>query len=779
MNVLPFEDQRLNFDGLSDDEVVQLLKQHGIGLTVEEARTIQSDILSRAPTLSECLLWSIQGSEHCSYKSSKHWLSKLPTVSNHFLLGIGEDAAVVSVATDDQGYRYGIAISHESHNHPSQIVPFEGAATGVGGNVRDISCMGAEVVAIAECLRFGSLDSAQTHWLHHGVVDGIASYGNALGIPNIAGNAYYHPSYQSNCLVTVVSLGVVREDEIIHSYVPDNADGYALILVGKPTDNSGFGGASFASADLETEEENRGAVQEPNAFLERHLLKANGALFKKLKAQGLLPQVAFKDLGAGGIACASVELADGNGFGCIVDLDNVHLGMKHLHPSVILCSETQERFMWAVPQDLVDVILEHYNTEFDLPNVSCGAQASVIGKITDDSQYIVSYKGKCLVDAPASAVTKGLTVERIFQAYQQTESLPRLSYSDHNQLLKSLLALPEIADQKPIYRHYDKQVQGRTILERGQAAAGMIAPFNDQSFPVEIQSIGVALAVGHNPRHNLVDSYYGAQKTIANVIEKIISVGASPLAITDCLCFGNPEHPEHMYDFVRAVEGIKIACENYLLPDSSKQYLAVAGGNVSFYNSDGDQRIPPSPIISCLGRVTNHKQAITPNLKHPGNKLLIIRGQELSLSGSCLYALENCIGTDYPTIDFKYLSDQTRVLLDCMTKDLISACAPIEEGGLVSCLAKMAILGNHGVNIRQLDHNDIVLGMYAESGGFIIEVSSNDSHRLMHLFTEHHLNITEVGQVTEDNQFKFLDIINQPVSELSQIWQHSFGEHLS
>jgi phosphoribosylformylglycinamidine (FGAM) synthase-like enzyme len=262
-------------------------------------------------------------------------------------------------------------MSHESHNHPSQIVPYEGAATGVGGNVRDVCCMGAEVIAVADGLRFGEISRQKTSWIQENVVAGIAGYGNPIGVPNLAGDVYFDPGYNENCLVTVVTLGIVRDDHVIHSYAPEQAEDYVFILVGKPTDNSGFGGASFASTELieEHQEQNKGAVQEPNAFLKRHLLKANYALFEILREKNLIHRVGFKDLGAGGVACASVELAEAGGYGAEIDLEKVPTSMTHLHPSVILCSETQERFMWVVPKDLVDLILTHYNQTFALPDI--------------------------------------------------------------------------------------------------------------------------------------------------------------------------------------------------------------------------------------------------------------------------------------------------------------------------------------------------------------------------------------------------------------------------
>ena len=352
-----FTKEIVDFSNLNSNQISLKLRELNIPLTPEEALKIQNDMLGRAPSLPELVLFSIQGSEHCSYKSSRTHLKQFVTDGPDVVLGAKEDAGVVAVATDKNGKRWCIVMSHESHNHPSQIVPYEGAATGVGGNVRDVMCMGAEVIACTDSFRFGDIDNSKTKWINDGVVSGIAGYGNPLGVPNIGGDIYYNRDYNENCLVTLVTLGIVKEDNIIHSYAPKNANGYDLVLVGKPTDNSGFGGASFASLELEEDkkDQNKGAVQEPNAFLERHLLKSSYALFKKIKDMDLLGKVGFKDLGAGGVACASVELAETSGYGSEVWLDNVHTSMKNLHSSVYLCSETQERLCGYVRQNLQSI----------------------------------------------------------------------------------------------------------------------------------------------------------------------------------------------------------------------------------------------------------------------------------------------------------------------------------------------------------------------------------------------------------------------------------------
>ena len=374
---MAFTKEIVDFSQLDNIEVQKKLEELHIPLTPEEALKIQNEMLGRAPSLAELVLFSIQGSEHCSYKSSRKYLKLFTTEGPDVVLGAKEDAGVVAIAQDNNGKRWCIVMSHESHNHPSQIVPYEGAATGVGGNVRDVMCMGAEVIACTDSFRFGEIERNKTKWIHDGVVSGVAGYGNPLGVPNIGGDLYYHKGYNENCLVTLVTLGIIREDHIIHSYAPKNANGHDLILIGKPTDNSGFGGASFASLELEEneKEKNKGAVQEPNAFLERHLLKSTYALFKILREKNLVDQVGFKDLGAGGVACASVELAETSGYGSEIWMEKIHIGLENLHPSVYLCSETQERFMWVCPPEITTTIVDHYNKSFDLPTVSSGAKA--------------------------------------------------------------------------------------------------------------------------------------------------------------------------------------------------------------------------------------------------------------------------------------------------------------------------------------------------------------------------------------------------------------------
>ena len=398
----------LEFSKLNDEELVEVLRKHKIGLSVSEARHIV-ELLGRDPTLTEATVWGIQGSEHCSYKSSRKHLKGFPIHAPNVIVPVGEDSGIFSLIehADSSGKmeRYGVIVAHESHNHPSQIVPFEGASTGVGGIVRDICCMGGRVIGTMDALRFGDITRNQSKWIANGVVSGISGYGNPIGVPNLGGDAFFHPGYNDNCLVNVVAIGTVRESDVIHSYVPEEAAdrGYEFIAVGKPTDRSGMGGASFASASFggggeEEIEAKKSAVQEPNPFLKRHILVSTYDLFRELRERGWIGKVAFKDLGAGGNICSTVELVAKQGFGAEIFVENIHTALPDLPPAVIACSETQERFMWAVDPEISQFVLDHYNVKWNLPLVCENARASKIGKVTRGN-YVLKYKGETVCDA--------------------------------------------------------------------------------------------------------------------------------------------------------------------------------------------------------------------------------------------------------------------------------------------------------------------------------------------------------------------------------------------
>ena len=596
--------------GLSDPEVQSSLRAAGIGMSVPEALSI-AEVLGRDPTLTELFCYDAMWSEHCSYKSSRASLKEfLPTDAPNVVMGPVEDSGIVAI--DDQ---WCVVISHESHNHPSQILPNEGAATGIGGIVRDVNCMGATVVATADPLRFGDPygpKANKVRWVAEGVVDGIWQYGNALGVPNMGGDIVFNESFDDNCLVNVVSLGIVRRDQIIRSRAPPAAGegGYDVILVGKPTDSSGLGGVTFASEALreEDEETNRGAVQIPDPFLKNVLFKANADLFALVRAEGI--EIGFKDLGGGGFTCATSEMGSAGGFGMEINLDDMHKAAD-FPAEVLSIAETQERFLIVSPPELRQRILKIYNEDWDLPNVYEGARASVVGKINTGDRFTVTYKGETVCDVPIQHLTGGIRYQRLEIPRAIKLAEPQVEEpSDYNAVLLKILRSPNIASREHVYRYYDTEVMGNAVIRPGEADAGLIAPVRGEKF-------GVALATDSNPFYGRISPFWGGATAVAEAMRNVAAIGAVPATLTDCLNYGNPEKPEAFWEFREGVKGIAESCRNLYLKDyaSQQQPVPIVSGNVSFYNESPQGSVDPSPVIACVGIMKDFSKAITMDLK--------------------------------------------------------------------------------------------------------------------------------------------------------------------
>ncbi|MCT4591846.1 MAG: AIR synthase related protein, partial [Candidatus Gracilibacteria bacterium] len=587
------KEQRVDFSTMNDASVADFLKQNKIGLKTEEARKIQDKILKRPPSMTELVVWGIQGSEHSSYKSSKKYLKQLLTEGKEVILGPSEDSGIIKFC-EASGKTFGLVLSHESHNHPSQVVPYEGSATGVGGIVRDVACMGSKVIALCDMLRFGDPDRNETKLIFDGVKKGISGYGNPIGVPNLSGEAYFDESYNENCLVNVSCVGLIESNKILHSYVPKNAENepYVFILVGKPTDMSGFGGASFASADLDEKdkEQNKGAVQEPNPFLERHLLASFYDLFQELDKQDLFDIIGLKDLGAGGVLCATVELAESGGFGAEVFVEQIHKALDDLPPAVILCSETQERFCFAVPERLKDMFLNHFNKKWALPEVSNGAMASYIGNITHDGIYRAIYKDETVCEAKTTDITEGLTVKRPTKARQIQSKKIQIPATDLKTTIKKLLESVNIASREPIYENYDQTVQGLTVLERSEADAGLMCPLRDRTDIQDHEKKNAfSISTGGNPLIGKLSPYNQALYATLNAICKNAAVGTKTNSLTDCLNYGSAEIPEEMWEFAEGIKGLNETSRAFNIPFVS--------GNVSLYNRGKAKSVAPSCII--------------------------------------------------------------------------------------------------------------------------------------------------------------------------------------
>ena len=758
----------------SDAEIKSSLEDLNIPLSIEEAKKIQFDFLGRPATLTELILFSIQGSEHSSYKSSKNHIKHFKTHGENVILGAKDDAGVVSLATDKGGNRYGLVVSHESHNHPSQIVPFEGAATGVGGNVRDVCCMGAEVVAIGDSLRFGDIKRNKTKWIHDGVVSGIAGYGNPLGIPNICGDLYFDEGYNDNCLVTVLTAGIVKEKNVIRSRSPENSAGYDLVLVGKPTDNSGFGGASFASLELEEEKEqqNKGAVQEPNAFLERHILKSTYALFEYLEKNNQIEKVGFKDLGAGGVACASIELADAAGLGAEVWVDKIHTSISNLDPHVILCSETQERFMWACPPELTNIILDHYNKDFDFPNVSVGAQASIVGKIIKDRHYTVFFEGKKLVDGPIEKINEGFVYDRpITPSKKPTHNEPLPIDINFSSLLLKILGHENVSSRVPIYEKYDKNVQGRVIKERGMSCAGVVAPFDSDKFPSEIKETCFSASLTHNPAIGKIDPFLVAHYSVLEGCAKTVSVGATPIAITDCLCFGNPEKAEEMWQFSESCLAIREVCDEMHFDNLNN--LPIVAGNVSFYNQSGEKSVPASPMVGCFGRV-NKGNVLDNNFISDSSTIYLVGAQHSSIGGSLSCKVLNINNTTVEKVDAAIYNKMLQSILSANERGLLSSCSVVGLGGLMASISKMCFKNMVGVSVKKISDEQLI----SENLALIVEVDEKNIDSFENHMKENQSSFKKLGCTNKSGVIVFENGANINVEIAKNVWENSLREEL-
>ena len=739
--------------GLSDPQVQTSLRAAGIGMSVPEARTI-AGVLGRDPTLTELFCYDAMWSEHCSYKSSRATLKEfLPTDGPNVVMGPVEDSGIVAI--DD---KWCVVISHESHNHPSQILPNEGAATGIGGIVRDVNCMGATVVATADPLHFGNPygpKANKVRWVAEGVVDGIWQYGNALGVPNMGGDIVFNDSFDDNCLVNVVSIGIVRRDQIIRSRAPPLAGekGYDVILIGKPTDSSGLGGVTFASEALreEDEETNRGAVQIPDPFLKNVLFKANDDLFRLVREEGI--EIGFKDLGGGGFTCATSEMGSSGGFGMEINLDDMHKAAD-FPAEVLSIAETQERFLIVSPPELREKILKIYNEDWDLPNVYEGARASVVGKINTGDRFTVSYKGEMVCDVPIKHLTEGIRYNRLElpRTIRVSEPDAPAEPADYNDVLLRILRSPNIASREHVYRYYDTEVMGNAVIRPGEADAGLIAPVRGEKF-------GIALAVDSNPFYGRISPYWGGATAVAEAMRNVAAIGAVPSTLTDCLNYGNPEKPEAFWEFREGVKGLAESCNKLYLKgyEDQQQPVAIVSGNVSFYNESPDGSVDPSPVVACVGIMKDFSKAITMDLKKAGDKLFLIGPRFDELGGSEYYrTILGVTGANVPIVRFDLERNMIYAVIDAIDEGLLAAAHDISNGGLAASLCEMALTRPARFGM-ELDLESVQGGdsgmrtdklLFSESSGFVLEAKAGCEARLMELLKSYDLEPMQIGIVT-------------------------------
>jgi len=696
----------------------------GIALSEDELRSIVHT-LGRLPSDVELYAFDAQWSEHCSYKSSRRHLRKLPVHGPTVLQGPAEDAGIVRLGSWD-GHEWGIVIAHESHNHPSQVVPFEGAATGIGGIVRDVLCMGAEVIGIADPLRFGSLDDPHCRYVAQSVVDGIAAYGNAIGVPNLGGDVYIDASFDDNVLVNVVALGLVRADQIIHSKAPPGSAGYDIVLVGKATDRSGFGGASFSSLTLDEAdaEANKGAVQVPDPFLKSVVMRASYRVFAELRAHGI--EAGFKDLGAGGLCGCSAELVAAGGYGAEIDLDLAPTAQPDLPAPVIAIGETQERLCWIVPPSFTPALLAIYNEEFALPRIARGACAAVIGTVTEGDRYVARHRGAVVMDVPLGFLTEGVRYNRPYTIAlpdaEPVESLlarvRALPEQSAGELLFAALAHRDVCSRATIVERFDSVVRGTTAVPAGYADAGVIVPLAGAP-------LGIALSVDGNPRYGAIDPQRAAELAVIESVRNVAAVGATAAGLTDCLNFGDPTDPKALGAFVAAVDGLAYAGRELGVP-----YVS---GNVSLYNqSKSGHAVAPSPIVACVGTIADVARTTTCDFKRSGSALFLLGTPQAALGGSVYAELAGLATPNLAQPDYAAIRRELALLGALQDSGLVLAVHDVSDGGLLVAVAEMAFAASRAgalLGARIVDPAGwapalpAAVALFGEYGGFVLEVA--------------------------------------------------------
>jgi phosphoribosylformylglycinamidine synthase subunit PurL len=736
-----------------------------LGLTDGEYARVR-EILGRRPTSCELAIYSVMWSEHCSYKSSKTHLRRFrddAPASDALLVGMGENAGVVDV-----GDGWAATFKIESHNHPSYVEPYQGAATGVGGIVRDILTMGARPVAVMDSLRFGRLGAGDTARVLPGVVAGIGGYGNCLGLPNIGGEVYFDECYAGNPLVNALCVGVLRADGV--KLAKADGPGNHVVLFGARTGGDGIGGASvLASATFESAgEAKRPSVQVGDPFAEKVLIECCLEIF----AADLV--VGIQDLGAAGLSCATTELAAAGTGGMDVDLDRVPLRDPTLAPEQILMSESQERMMAVVTPDRLEEFLG-VCTKWDVTATVIGAVTAVSSAdAARGGRLRMTWRGAVVVDLPPrTAANDGPVYQRPIErphdqdVLQQHDghALPRpRSPEDLRTTLLRLISSPNLADKSWVTDQYDRFVLGNTVLAQ-PGDAGMIRV--DDSSPR-----GIALSVDGNGRYTRLDPYAGTQLALAEAYRNVAVTGARPLAVTNCLNFGSPEDPAVMWQFAEAVRGLADGCRELGTP--------VTGGNVSFYNQTGSTPILPTPVIGVLGVIDDVARRTRPGFATDGALIYLLGATRDEFGGSeWMDVVHGYLGGLPPTVDFareKLLAD---VLITGAREGLLDSAHDLAEGGLAQALVEAVLHGHAGARIVLPGDLDPFVALFSESTGrAIVTVTRRDEAALIELCRSRGLPAAPVGAV--DVLENTLDVPGQfriPLRELRAAWGEPLPTH--
>ena len=728
-----------------------------LGLKPDEYAKIR-EILGRRPTSGELAMYSVMWSEHCSYKSSKIYLREFgqkvtPKMRERLMVGMGENAGVVDI-----GEGWAVTFKVESHNHPSYIEPFQGAATGVGGIVRDIISMGARPVAVMDQLRFGAIDHPDTARVVHGVVGGISFYGNCLGLPNIGGETVFDAVYQGNPLVNALAVGVLRHEDLHLA----NASGVGnkVVLFGARTGGDGIGGASILASDSfdSTGPTKRPAVQVGDPFAEKVLIECCLELY----AGGLVEGI--QDLGAAGISCATSELASNGDGGMFVELDNVLLRDPTLTAEEILMSESQERMMAVVKPEKLDAFMAVV-AKWDV-------ETSVLGEVTGTGRLVIHHGGEEIVNVdPRTVAIDGPVYERpvAYPAWidaLQADSASRLPRSTDGAELReqflTLVASPNLADTSYITDQYDYYVGGNTALAFPDDA-GMIRVD-------EHSGLGFAIATDANGRYCQLDPYEGARLALAEAFRNVSMSGAIPAAVTDCLNFGSPENPEVMWQFKRSVEGLGDACMELEIP--------VTGGNVSFYNQTGDQPIHPTPVVGVLGIIDDVERRVPSAWQDEGNNIYLLGVTRSELDGSAWAGtIHNHLGGLPPQLSLDDEKALAHLVQGAALEGLLMSAHDLSEGGLALALAESVARFGIGArvwlnDIIERDGMDLTAALFSESTArAIVTVPREDDVKFVGLCEARGYPVLRIG-VTDgrgpDATLHVQDVFTVPVAEIRE-----------
>ena len=739
-----------------------------LGLKKDEYESIR-EILGRRPTSAELAMYSVMWSEHCSYKSSKIYLRQFgekvtPEMKKHLLVGMGENAGVVDI-----GEGLAVTFKVESHNHPSYIEPFQGAATGVGGIVRDILTMGARPIAVMDQLRFGAPENPDTARVVHGVVDGISFYGNCLGLPNIGGETVFDKVYQGNPLVNALSIGALKHEDLKLAKAENPGD--LVILFGARTGADGIGGVSVLASETfdSTGPSRRPAVQVGDPFAEKVLIECCLELF----AAGVVAGI--QDLGGAGLSCATSELASNGGRGMKVQLKNVLLRDESLTPEEILMSESQERMMAIVPKKHLKSfkkIVDRHEVEY-----------SVLGKVIKQDRLHINWGKEEIVNVPPRTVAhdgpvyerpvkKPTTQKPLNEDTGASRKLARANAnsSDLASQFIQIVSSPNQADKSWVTAQYDRYVGGNTALAYPDGA-GMIRVS-------ETTGLGVAISTDANGRYCQLDPYEGAKLALAEAYRNVATSGAVPLAVTNCLNFGSPENSGVMWQFKQATTGLADGCLELGIP--------VTGGNVSFYNQTGDVAIYPTPVVGVLGVIDDVARRIPSGWQDDGNNLYLLGKTRDELDGSVWAdVVHSHLGGRPPKVDLAYEKKLAELLHGASLQGLIASAMDLSEGGLAQALTESVLRFNMGARvwlteICERDGVDRTSALFSESTGrVLVSVGREDDVKFVGLCEARGIPVLRIGVTDDTDELAIQDLATWKLNDLRAPWVNTLPELFS